>query len=208
MGWLILLLLGLAAMAALVLLRVGRPLWSLVGAGLMLAAAGYAVQGSPTLPASPATPASQATTDDPELIALRAAMLGRFTADDIYLFAADALAHAGDNHAAAAVLLGGLHAMPRSLALWTAFGSALAAQDGGTVSPPALFAFQQAARLSPRHPAPPFFLGVAYVRAGDFAAADTAWHRALALTPPQAPYHRQIAERTALLDRYLALAGR
>ncbi len=208
MGWVILLLLGGAAMAALVALRVGRRLWSLVGAGLMLGGAGYALQGSPTLPASPATPASQAVADDPELIALRGQMFGRFTADDAYLVASDAIARSGDRHAAASVLLGGLHAMPRSVSLWTAFGTALAANDGNTVSPPALFAFQQAMRLAPRHPAPPFFLGMALVRTGDFATARAAWSRALALSPAKAPYRDGIAERLALLDRYLATAGR
>ena len=208
MGWLALLLLGAAAMAALVLLRVARTLWSLVGAGLMLGGAGYALQGSPMLGASPARPASQAVADDPELALLRGQMFGRFTADDAYMMASDALARSGDRHAAAAVLLGGLHAMPRSVALWTGFGTAVAAQDGGTVSPPALFAFQQAMRLSPTHPGPPFFLGMAYIRAGDFAAARKAWARALALCPARAPYRDGIAQRLTLLDRYLATAAR
>jgi Flp pilus assembly protein TadD len=205
MGWVILILLGGGAMAALSLLGLSRSLRSLMGAGLMLGAAGYALQGSPSLPASPARPAIAAAGQDPELIALRGQMLGRFTADDAYLTAADAIAASGDRHGAAALLLAGLHAMPRSVALWTALGSALAAHDADTVSPAALFAFQQAARLSPRHPAPPFFLGMAYVRAGDFASAQGAWRRALAVTPAGAPYRTGIAQRLALLDRYLAM---
>ena len=72
------------------------------------------------------------------------------------------------------------------------------------MSPPAAFAFQQAMRLSPRHPAPLFFLGAAYVRAGDFPAGQAAWHQALALTPPKASYHDEIAERVALIDRFIA----
>lgn len=207
MGWVMLVLLGGLAMAALVLLRVGRALWSLVGAGLMLGAAGYALQGNPTLPATPARPVADTAAADPELTLLRDQMLGRYTADDAYLVASDAIARSGDRHAAAAVLLGGLHALPRSVALWTAFGTALAASDGA-VSPPALFAFQQAARLAPRHPAPPFFLGMAQIRAGDFAAAQSAWRRALALSPPGAPYRDGIVVRLALLDRYLASTGR
>lgn len=212
MGWLALPMLAAAAMAALVLLRVGRPLWSMIGAGLMLGGAGYAIQGRPnlpaSLPASLAAPVAGAVADDGELIELRGRMMGRYTADDIYLLAADALGRAGDRHAAAQVLLGGLHATPRSLELWTAFGTALAAHDGGIVSPPALFAFRQAARLSPSHPGPPFFLGMAYVRAGDFPAARGPWARALALSPPGVSYRAGIAERLALLDRYLATAGR
>lgn len=204
MGWLLLFLIGGGAMAALVLLRIGRPLWTLVGAALMLGAAGYVLQGSPTQPASPAVPAAPATADDAEMVALRGQMLGRFTADDTYLLAADALARSGDRHGAAQLLVSGLHAMPRSVALWTALGGALAAHDGNTVSPPAAFAFQEAQRLAPRHPAPLFFLGFAYIRAGDFPAGQAAWHQALALTPPGASYRGQIEERVAALDRFVA----
>lgn len=204
MGWLYLLLLGGAAMAALVLLGAPRPLWSLLGAALLLGGAGYVLQGNPTLPASPATPAALAGPEDPGLIALRGQMFGRFTADDAFLTAADALNGTGDSHAAATLLIGGLHAMPKSVALWTILGTTLAHHDADQVSPPALFAFQQAARLSPRHPAPPFFLGLAYIRGGDPVAADRSWRRAMALSPPGAPYRIEIAARLVLLDRYLA----
>lgn len=205
MGWVLLLLLGVGAMAALVLLGIGRPLWSLVGAALMLGGGGYALQGRPGLPAAPAAPVVAAGVDDPGLTILRGQMLGRFTADDAYLVAADAIARTGDSRAAARLLIGGLNAMPRSVPLWTVLGTTLAHHDADQVSPPALFAFQQAARLAPDSPAPPFFLGLAYVRAGDLAAARTPWARAVALSPASAPYRVPIAERLMLLDRYLAL---
>lgn len=198
---------SLAAMAAMVALKLDRRLWSLAGAALLLGALGYTWQGSPGLPASPATPQAAATADDPGLIDLRDRMLGRFTGDAAYLVAADAMTRVGDRHAAVEVILGGIRAVPESVLLWTGLGNALAAHDGGLVSPPALFAFQQAARLSPNHPAPPFFLGLAYVRAGDFASALPLWRRALALTPAQASYRRDIALRLALLERYLAMGG-
>ena len=207
MGWLSLVLLGGAAMAGLVLLGVKRPIWSLAAAALMLGAAGYVLQGRPTLPASPAVPATLARVDDPGLTILRGEMLGRFTADDAYLTAADALTRAGDDHAAASLLIGGLNAMPKSVALWTALGTTLAHHDADQVSPPALFAFRQAMRLAPQHPAPPFFLGLAYIRAGNLAAARGPWARAAALSPAGAPYRAPIVERLALLDRVLALTG-
>ena len=90
------------------------------------------------------------------------------------------------------------------MVLWTGLGEALAAHDGAQVSPTALFAFQQAMRLAPTHPAPPFFLGLAYVRAGDLAAAKPYWQRALALTPADISYRKDIEIRVALLDRVLA----
>ena len=72
------------------------------------------------------------------------------------------------------------------------------------VSPPALLAFRRAAQLAPEHPAPPFYLGMAYVRAGQFREARPYWARALALSPEGQSYSREIALRLALLDRLLA----
>jgi len=203
MGWIALILIAVAAMAALALLRVDRLLWSMVGAALMLGAAGYAWQGSPTLPASPARPDAARMADDPSLIELRERMLGRFTADAAYLIASDAMARSGERRSAVRAILGGLNRYPQSVMLWTGLGTTLASHDGNAVSPPALFAFRQAIRVAPQHPAPYFFLGLAYVRAADYPAARQAWAKALALSPERASYRRDIAVRLALLDRLL-----
>lgn len=207
MGFLTLFLLGGIAATALVLLGVRRPLWSLIGAALMLGAIGYTLQGRPFLRARPARPNATVSPVDPAFIDLRDRMLGRYTAQGAYLIAADAMQRGGENGLAVRALLGGIRRYPDTLMLWVALGDALARHDGNRVSPPALFAFQHAARLAPDHPAPPFFLGVARLRAGEFAAARPLWARALALSPPQASYHRDIADRLALLDRYLSVAG-
>lgn len=204
MGWLALIVLALAACGAFALLRVDRRVWSMIGAALMLGAAGYAWQGRPERAAVPARPNALRQADDPELIQLRDAMFGRFTADGTYLIAADALARSGDERSAVRALLGGISRYRSSAMLWTALGTALADHDGDVVSPPALFAFQQAIRIAPDHPGPYFFLGLAYIRAQDFPAARGAWSRALALTPERASYRRDIAVRLALLDRLLA----
>ena len=208
MGWVGLLVLGGGVMALLVRLGIGRGLWSAAGAALMLGATGYAIQGRPTLPAHPATPAAMIQPEDPGIIELRDRMLGHFSGDGAYLVAADAMTRTGDRRLAVQAVLGGIRRYPESVLLWTGLGTALAAHDGGRVSPPALFAFEQAMRLSPRHPAPPFFLGLARVRAGEFAAARPLWARALALCPPNASYSRDVAVRLALLDQYLATIER
>lgn len=210
MGFLILSVLGLTAFGAMVVFGLRRPLWSLGGAALMLGATGYALQGRPFLPGQPARPQSDRAAVDPGLIDLRDRMLGRpqFSGDGAYLVAADAMRREGEDRLAVQAILGGLRRIPNSLLLWVGLGDALAQHDGGRVSPPALFAFQQARRISPAHPAPPFFLGLAYVRAGDFAAARPLWAKALALSPEGTSYRRDIAVRLALLDRYLAEVGR
>lgn len=204
MGWLTLLLLAGAAFGAMVALGLTRPLWSLAGAALMLGATGYALQGSPAMPAQPARPDVATEAVDPGLIALRDRMLGHWTAQGAYVVAADAMTRAGEKRAAVQAVLGGIRRYPDNLLLWVALGQTLAAHDGGRLSPPSLFAFQQALRLGPQHPAPYFFLGLAQVRGGEFAAARPLWARAVALSPAGASYRGEIAERLALLDVYLA----
>lgn len=203
MGYAWLLALVAGAMVGMIALRLARALWALLGAALMLGATGYALQGSPMLAAARPSPRSIARAEDPALTDLRDRLLGRYSLDAAYITAADTMLRTGNERAAVQVLLSGIGKIPRSLALWTSLGGAYAAHDG-TVSPPALFAFGQAARLAPDHPGPPFFLGLAYVRADEYEKARPLWARALALSPEDASYRRAIALRLALLDRLLA----
>jgi tetratricopeptide (TPR) repeat protein len=207
MGWVMLALIGVAVSLALWLGGVSRSLWSFAGAALMLGAAGYAVQQRASLPGHPVESFAEPIELDPTLIELRDSMLGRFSADGAYLVAADAMTRSGDTRSAVEAVLGGLRNYPKSLTLWTGLGSAYAQHDG-TVSPAALFAFRHAAHLAPLHPAPPFFLGLAYVRSGQLAQARPYWARALALTPPGLSYHAQIETWLKKLDDYLAAADR
>lgn len=199
MGWVLLLALAAAAFGTLAWLRVPRMLWSMIGAALMLGATGYALQGHPTLTGVSAQPEREALVADPGLIELRTQMFGRFGADGAYLTAADALARSGSSRFEVQAILGGIRGSPRSARLWTALGDALTRHDGGRLTAPARFAFDQAIRLDPRAPGPWFFLGMAQVRSEDFAGAQASWRRALARTAPDASYRPAIARRLALL---------
>lgn len=206
-GWIALAGIGIASGIALVLSGIARVLWLFVGAALTLGAAGYAWQGRPGLGGDSVAAYATPIALDPAMLDLRDTMFGRFTADGAYLSAADAVTRSGDTYLAVRAVLGGIAHYPRSLSLWTGLGTALAANDGDTLSPAALFAFHHAMRLAPLHPAPRFFLGLAYLRANDLAAARRCWNVALRLTPPTLAYHDQIAFRLALLDRYMAMAA-
>ncbi|PZQ61096.1 MAG: hypothetical protein DI544_05835 [Sphingomonas taxi] len=207
MGFVALLLLAGGAFAAMALwLRVDRLLWSTLGAALCIGGIGYAWQGRPLLPAAPARHLTQMASFDADEARLREGLLGKFTADSTYLVAADAMTRTGNDDAAARVVLGGLSRMPRSFILWTWAGTTLAADGGDQVTPPALLAFRQAARLAPEHPAPPYYLGLAYVRAGEFAKARPLWARAVRLSAPGTDYRRELATRLMLLNRLIALA--
>jgi len=205
MGFVALLLLGAAAFAAMAFwLRVDRLLWSMLGAALCLGGVGYAWQGQPMLGAAAPQPTAATPPIDVDEVQLRDSMFGRFNADAAYIVAADAMTRSGNDDAAARVVLGGLSKLPQSFMLWTWAGVTLAAEAGHRVSPPALLAFRQAARLAPEHPAPPYYLGFAYLEAGDLAKTRTLWARAVRLSPDGTPYRLEIARRLMLLDRLIA----
>ncbi|MBY0582074.1 MAG: hypothetical protein K2P68_04040 [Sphingomonas sp.] len=205
MGWVVLILLGLAVAAGLWLLGVPRLLWTSVGAALMLAATGYVLQGSPDVAEHAATPATESVRIDADDIELRDEMFGTFHNGISYLGAADALIRAGQPRTAAQAALGGVRRYPNNAALWTELGSTLSASDGGAVSPSALFAFTQAKRLAPGHPAPYYFLGLAYLSGGQLQAARDQWTRALRLTPANAAYRGKIIERLQLIDQFIQM---
>ena len=207
MGWVLLLSLMLASAAALALLRLPRRLWSLVGATLMLGAAGYAWQGAPMLSGHPVAANRDALASDAAVIDLRTDMFGRYGPEGAYLTAADAMARAGSSRYEVETILGALRGAPKSVQLWTALGDALVRHDGGRLSPAARLAFDQANRIDPRHPGPYFFLGIALVRSGDLAGAERCWTQALARTHPQANYRPAIAERLAMVRQLIAATG-
>jgi cytochrome c-type biogenesis protein CcmH len=205
MGWAALALIALAAVALLWRLRVARSLWTASLAALTLGATGYALQGRPGVAAQVARPSAMAGEVDPGLSELRLQMFGKYTYAETFFIASDGMIRAGSPGSAVRILRSGVEAAKSNAAVWTALGSAFAAHDGDTVSPAARLSFDRAMQLAPEHPGPPFFLGTAYVRAGDFHAARAWWARALALTPAEAHYRPEIATRLALLDRLLAM---
>lgn len=209
MGWVALALLVAGALALSLRLGFPREFVSFVGAALMLGSIGYALQGRPGLAGVPAAPTSKAIEVDPGMSMLRNTMFGRFTVAESYFTAADALTRSGSPRSATALFLGAINAQPQNAALWTGLGGAYAEQDGHALSPAARFAFERAMKLAPDHSGPPFFYGLALVRAGAFREARVWWRRAYRLTPPALSYRRDIGDRLALLDQFLASeAGR
>ena len=206
MGWVMLALIAATVAALLVVLRVPRLLWSLVASILMLGAAGYAWQGQPTLAGAPTLAERVDVPVDPTYKALRGAMFGRFGGESMYFGISDVALAGGKTEFAARVVTGGVDYAPRNAALWAELGNVIALHDHNLVSPASLFAYQQAMRVAPDHPGPPFFLGWAYVRAGQLVAARPYWAKALRLTPANAEYRGQIADRLARLDAYFAQA--
>ena len=204
MGWAVLALIAATVVTLLAVLRVPRALWAMVGAALMLGAAGYAWQGRPGLATHPVAADAVKLPVPPSYKQLRDDLYGRFGVESAYFAISDLQLGDGDTTFAAGVIAAGLRALPDDVAMWSELGNIIALHDQGLVSPAALFAFQRAMTLSPRHPGPPYFLGYAYLRSGELAKARPYWARALALSPASAEYRDGIAARLALLDRLLA----
>lgn len=194
------LLLGLLLLTILALWwfgRLRRATLQLTAAALMLGAAGYALQGRPSLPSSPRE-AGRGAAPLP-LTVPREAMLGQFTASARWLSMSDALARRGNKDDAVGVIQAGLKANPRDMALWVGLGNALV-DHAGMVTPAARLAYARAREFGPKHPAPLFFEGLALARSGEREPALELWNRALALTPPGTSYRPMIEQGVAALQ--------
>jgi cytochrome c-type biogenesis protein CcmH len=97
-----------------------------------------------------------------------------------------------------AISLAQLQNMPDP-ALASAYGEALVAQAGGSVSPEAENAFQAALDQDPTNPAARYFVGLALATRGDREGAISFWRTLLADTPSKSPLHQILVNQLALL---------
>jgi len=202
-GWLISTLLALATVAALIVaVRPGRATIQLIGAFVLLGLAGYAWQGSPALPGHPTPPSASRRGGDTLFAHERKVWLETVGFDALQLDGADAFIRNGDADYSVGLLRAQLMREPSSMALWLGLGNALQAHADGVLTPAARYAFERAAAVAPDHPAPDYFLGLAYVQMGDLDGADAVWRGLLAKTPATAPWRRRIEARLALIDRF------
>lgn len=196
-GLILVLVLLLASAAFLFALGVRGALLKLGAAALFLGASGYAVQGRPGLGGAPATRAAAA--DIIPLTLLRRAFYGEFTRTGHWAIIADGYARRGNTADAVGVLKKAVATYPGDPSLWVALGNALV-DHAGTLTPASNLAFQRAAELSPGHPAPLFFLGLAYARSGDRDAALTLWRELLANAPADASWRPLVEDAVAALQ--------
>lgn len=206
MNWLaIIALAALAFAVAVLLLRLPRPGYTLLGATLLFGLAGYALQGSPYAPAAPGTARAA---DDPrtgELLveARRDFFGGGIMLPSRFLITSDAYARRGDQLRAAAFAESAVEQNPNDVEAWTALGNALSEHAGGQLTPAAIYAYRQAAQRDPRSPAPGYFLGLAMLRSGEPEKTRALWADILAAAPADAPWRPLLAERLARLDELL-----
>lgn len=204
MGWAIFALLAALVGTALILARMPRMIWELVGAALLVAAAGYAWQGNPALAGDPRTPADSALKFDNDLANLRNAFSGPDSKAGPWITMSDGLARQGDYESAANVLVSGLKAHPDNANLWVALGNMLIYKAEGAVSPAATYSYEQAMRLAPDNLAAPYFYGLALAQSGQYDAARKLWATLYARVPKESPLHADLEASLARLDQLLA----
>lgn len=174
------------------------PVLAIVGT-LALAVAGYAVTGSPGVPAVPA-PARHLNPDlTPDAETASKQLLENFGDVRAWLTLTDALIRAERTETAVVALESGLDAIPGNADLWVQMGVALVAHADGEVVPAARLAFDRASRLAPEHPAPAYFLGLSWLQAGDVGQALATWTALKDRSPPDAPW-------LPMLERQIAVA--
>ncbi len=201
MGWGIVL--GLAVIAFALLWRFGKLTGSaleLTGAALLFGIAGYAWQGSPNEPGTSVAARETENRLDPAMVQSRKDMMGQFGNEAQWMDFADTMTRMGATQGAVLAMRSGIRDNPKSVNLWVGLGNALVAHGDGLVSPSARFAFQHAAKLSPKHPGPPFFLGIALAREGRMEEAAQIWRGLLARTPKDAPWRADVERRLAAIE--------
>lgn len=202
MGWLILLGFLLLLFGGLAWLgKLPRGTYELTGAALLLGVAGYAWQGHPDMAGVSVEPKEKASSFDESSIKSRSEMGERFGNARDWLVFSDALNRSGKHGAAANYLRNGVKEYPNDPDLWVGLGNALVIHADGIITPAAQFAFQRAADISPEHPGPPFFLGLAYAQSGKIDQARAIWTELLKRSPEDAPWRADLESRLAEMER-------
>jgi len=204
-GMLISALLATIVAAALELIaRPARGALYLIGMAMLVGLAGYAAQGTPGLSGSPTPQGAHPRGGDTLFAHERKVWLETVGFDALQLDGADAFIKNGDPDYAVGLLHAYLQREPDSMVLWLGLGNALQAQANGALTPPAHYAFTRAAQAAPDHPAPEYFLGLAYLQMGDVDGAEATWRDLLAKAPADAAWRGKLAARIALLDQLKA----
>ena len=172
-----------------------------VALAVAFGAVGYAVTGMPGEPSAPAPKRAINPELTPEAEQASKELLENYGDVRAWLTLSDALIRAQRADTAVVALQSGLKAIPGNADLWVQMGIALVAHANGQVVPAARLAFDRAARLAPEHPAPGYFLGLAWLQSGDVDRAFATWEALRARSPADAPWLPMLDERIELAKR-------
>lgn len=201
MTWIVVLLVAAALFVLLAfVLKLPRAGWELAGTALFVGLAGYAFQGHPGQAGAPKEAVENQKAADEALIKARQSMSEQTGGGQSWMVLADGLSRNGQYGAAATVLGKAVKENPQDADLWVALGNSLVGHSDGMISPAAQFAFQKAADISPEHPGPPFFFGLALAQSGRLPEARAVWKELLDRSPADAPWREDLEAKIARID--------
>jgi cytochrome c-type biogenesis protein CcmH len=201
-GWIILILIAGSVFA--LLLRFGklpRSSWEPLAAALVLAMAGYALQGRPSLPDAPAKPLPGKGQEASALIDMRAEMDQNYGSAKRWLITADAFSRSGDYALSAGYIKTGLRQNPNNADLWSGLGVQLMLASEGRMSAPAKYAFDKARKLNPNSPTPDYFDGLAALFDGRVVDALKLWQGLVDTAPKEARWKPRLESQLAGVTR-------
>lgn len=206
MSWVVTIGLALAAFALFVLaFKTPRKGWEAIGAALLLGIAGFSWQARPAQPGSPKEAAEQAKGDGAALVAARKELAkGDGQAPNSWIVISDAFARNGQYGDAAGVVLGAVEKDPNNADAWLSLANNLVSHAEGALTPAAEYAYRRAAKADPAHPGPAFFMGLALAGSGKLEEGRAMWADLLAHAPADAPWRKDLEERLARLDAFIA----
>ena len=200
-GWIVAIVIAVLTFVGLIWFgKLPRRSWEIVGAAIVLALAGYALQGRPSLSGVRAQPIAANRSTAAALILMRSEMDFTFSRAKPYLVTSDSWARDGDYGLAASYIQSGIKKYPSDGNLWSALGLQLMLASDGQMSPPAKFAFDQARKYAPNQPAPDYFSGLDALFNGRVDDALVLWQRVLAKTPPKAKWRPRLESQIAGLQ--------
>lgn len=206
MSWLPIIVLAVLTFAlAVFALKLPRTLWMLFGSALLFGLAGYALQGQPGLAGAPAAAVEQEDAGTGELLV--SARREFYTAGAMpsrFVVTADAFTRRGQHEQAANFLRNAVEDNPRDGEAWLALGNALVEHADGRLTAAALYAYSEAEKVDPANPAPTYFLGLAFLRAGEPGKTLALWGELLDQAPEDADWRAPLEAR---LERLKALLG-
>ncbi len=177
----------------------------MLSAALVCGVAGYAVTGHPKLPSA----VTRKTAINPDLTpaAEKASreLLEHFGDVRAWLTLSDALIRANRTETSVEAMQTALRAIPGNADLWVQLGIALVAHAQGEVVPAARLAFDRASRLAPEHPAPDYFLGLAWMQAGNVEQALKTWEALRARSAADAPWVPMLDQQIAAAKEFLRM---
>mgnify|MGYP000318330703 CR=1 FL=1 len=207
MSWLpILILTALVFALAVFVLKLPRTLWMLFGSALLFGLAGYAAQGNPGQPSAPASPVRDDAAQSGELmVEARREFYPEGRLPSRFVVTADAFTRRGQHDQAANFLRNAVAENPNDGEAWGALGNALVEHADGQLTAAALYAYSQAEQVAPENPAPTYFLGLSFLRAGEPGKTLGLWRELLETAPEEAEWREPLAARLARLETMLGM---